>query len=400
MRSSPLIVSLLAFLLPVLAKGQSLSPSSCNLQAADVRDAGATCAASWFDAHLRINEIQTVGTAESYKLRPSPEMLSLIGMGSAADVKALDFALPPIASQLDGGARSLQFDVSYDPVGGLFKYPAGASMASQLMQNDYLAAMSAPGFKVIHVLDVDFNSSCLTLVTCLQEVAKWSREHPTHVPITIILRTNDARTPMPGATRPLRFDRRAFDSLEAEILSVFQRNELVTPDIVKAGYPTLGEAVAAHNWPKLGEARGKVLFVLDDTPEKTALYWGSSAGGEGKIMFITTEERSPLAAFISIPDPARDAARIIKDVRAGLMVITRADSETTEAREGDTLRRDWALASGAQIISTDFIRADRSLGTYQVRLSSGHRAQCNVQIAPEQCAGFGVEQGNAANGEN
>jgi hypothetical protein len=400
MRVSALIAGLFAFFLPLVAKGQAVSPGSCKLQSPDLREAGASCAASWFDAHLRINEIQTVGTAESYKLRPSREMLSLIGMGSNADRNALNFALPPIASQLDENARSLQFDVSYDPKGGLFKHPAGASMASQLMLDDYLAAMSAPGFKVIHVLDVDFNSSCLTLVTCLQKVAKWSRRHSTHVPITIIIRTNDTRTPMPGATRPLLFDRGAFDALEREILSVFQRHELITPDIVQASYPTLGKAVAAYNWPKLGQSRGRVLFVLDDTPEKTGLYLGSPGSRQQRIMFITTDEQSPFAAFISIPDPVRNAERIIKDVRAGLMVITRADSESSEARSGSTLRRDWALASGAQIILTNFIRADSSLGTYRVGLSSGRPAQCNVQIALERCGGFELGQENSATSGN
>jgi hypothetical protein len=204
---------------------------------------------------------------------------------------------------------------------------------------------------------------------------------------------------MPGATRPLPFDRQAFDALDTEILSVFQRNELITPDVVQGSYPTLSQAVAAHNWPTLGESRGKLVFVLDDTAEKTALYAGAPVGQRGQIMFITATEKSPVAAFISIPEPAQNAARITRDVRAGLMVITKADFETTEARSGSTLRRDWALASGAQIILTNFIRADSSLGTYYVRLSSGHRAQCNVQIAPERCSGLGVEQGNSATNE-
>jgi hypothetical protein len=190
------------------------------------------------------------------------------------------------------------------------------------------------------------------------------------------------------------FDLLAFNALESEILAVFQRNELITPDTVQGGYPTLGQAIAANNWPKLGGSRGKVLFVLDDTAEKTALYEGSPVNRHGQIMFITTAESSPVAAFISIPDPAQNAARIIKDVRAGLMVITKADSETIEARSGNTLRRDWALASGAQIILTNFLRADSSLGTYQVRLSSGHKAQCDVQIAPQRCAGLEVEESN------
>ena len=119
------------------------------------------------DANLRLNEVQLVGTAESYKLRPSAGILALVHMGGGAkDAQALDFAQPPLAAQLDHDARSLQFDIAYDPQGGLFKSPAGASMAMDLVDPAYQAAMTQPGFKVIQVLDVDDNASCVTLDDC------------------------------------------------------------------------------------------------------------------------------------------------------------------------------------------------------------------------------------------
>ena len=65
----------------------SAPESACALNAPDANLAGADCVRAWFDANLRINEIQTVGTEESYKLRPSDSMLSLIKMGSADDAK-------------------------------------------------------------------------------------------------------------------------------------------------------------------------------------------------------------------------------------------------------------------------------------------------------------------------
>ena len=122
---------------------------------------------------LRLNEIQIVGTGESYKQRPGDGMLSLIRLGGDDGANALDYAQPPVADQLDAGARSLEFDIAYDPKGGLFKNPAGASMADELLDDGYAAAMSAPGFKVIHVPDIDFKSSCMTLRDCLGQVAAW-----------------------------------------------------------------------------------------------------------------------------------------------------------------------------------------------------------------------------------
>jgi hypothetical protein len=369
-------------------------PASCNLAAKDAYSAGQGCARAWFDENLRINEIQTVGTSESYKLAPSAPMLSLIKMGSDEDAQALDFAEPPVALQLASGARSLEFDIAYDPKGGLFKYPAGASMADDLVPADYVAAMTQPGFKVIHILDIDFNSSCVTLVACLQSVATWSRANADHVPIVILLRSNDDRTPMPGATRPIKFDAAAFDALDAEIRSVFRPDELITPDAVQGSYPTLREAVAAHNWPKLGGARGKVLFVLDDSQQKIALYRGTRHALEGRAMFVCTDDKSPAAGFITIENPAKDATAITAAVKAGLIVHAFADADTKEARTANTLRRDWAFASGAQLVSTDFLVADPRIGKYQVQVPGNHRGQCDVQLSPERCDGLDVEVGN------
>src|SRR5664279_2144224 len=136
--------------------------AACNLSAPDASHAGgAPCIQPWLDTNMRINQLQFVGTAESYKLAPSDALLSLIRMGGKKDAEALDFAEPPLADQLNDGARSLEFDVAYDPKGGQFKNPAGASMANELLDPDYVDAMSKPGFKVIHVLDVDFHSSCM-----------------------------------------------------------------------------------------------------------------------------------------------------------------------------------------------------------------------------------------------
>lgn len=365
----------------------------CDLRAKSAAQVGPGCTRAWLDANVRLNQIQLVGTAESYKLRPSASMLGLIRMGSAEDAKALDFGEPPIKAQLDMGARALEFDVAYDPRGGLYAHPAGALMAMELMSDPYIREMSQPGFKVIHILDIDFNSSCMTLMGCLRAVAEWSRAHPAHLPIVIGIRTNDDRTPMPGATHPEKFDAAAFDALNAVILSAFHRGEIITPDMVQRGYPNLRDAVLAGAWPTLGAARGKVIFLLDDSPAKVALYRGSRRALENRVMFVATNTGSPAAAFVTIEDPSKAPAAVSAAVRAGFIVHTFADADTKEARANNTSRRDKAFASGAQIISTDFLVPDPRLGPYQVRVPHGHVAQCNAQIAPDRCAGLDVESG-------
>jgi hypothetical protein len=105
-------------------------------------------------------------------------------------------------------------------------------------------------------------------------------------------------------------------------------------------------------------------------------------------MFVSADETSPLAAFISLPDPVKDGARIRQAVQAGFMVITRADEETREARQNGAERRDAAFASGAQIIQTDFATADPAIGPYRVSLADNPNAMCGKDLAPEHCVRF------------
>jgi hypothetical protein len=234
------------------------------------------------------------------------------------------------------------------------------------------------------VLDIDFRSNCLTLKDCLTEVVTWSRTHPDHLPILIVLHTNDSKTPMPGATKPTPFDAEAFVQLDREISTLFTPEELITPDEVKGAYPTLHEAVRAGAWPSLTQARGKVIFMLDDSLQKTTLYAGPNQTLEGRPLFVATDENSPLASFICVDDPMKDGLRISSDVAQGFIVKTRADKDTREARDGNTARREAAFSSGAQFVVTDFLLPDKSIGAYQVRMADP--VQCDAKLAGSLCA--------------
>ena len=346
------------------------------------------CSAKWMDANLRLDQLHVVGTAESYKQRPQAALMTLIRMGGKDGAQALDYGQAPLSAQLDADVRSLQFDVAYDPKGGAYKNPAGAGMAMELLPDDYIHAMAKPGFKVIHVLDVDYRSSCLALHDCLQEVAAWSKAHPGHLPIFIALRTNDSKTPMPGATTPVAWDRSAMDALDAEIRTVFTSGQIITPDQLQAGHASLRDAAVAHAWPTLAQARGKVIFVLNDGAAAAKAYQGQRKSLEGRAMFVAADETSPLAAFLSLPDPVKDSSRIRQATQAGFIVVTRADEDAKEARANNAARRDAAFASGAQIVQTDFVAADPAIGPYRVSLADNRDAMCGKMLAPEHCVRF------------
>jgi len=364
--------------------------AACDLAAPDARAAGPDCARAWMDKNLHLNDIVTVGTHNSYKAAIPDRLMSLVRFGSKKAARELDYSHLPLAQQLDDGARAIEIDVVYDPQGGLYDNPAGAAMTGETLPPDFKATMSKPGFKVLHVQDIDFHSVCLTFVACLTDLKTWSKAHPDHVPILITLNAKDDEIAMPGSVTPLKFDAAAFDALDAEILSVFARDELVTPDQVQAGAPTLRDAVLTKGWPTLGETRGKFLFALDEEGEKIAAYIGGRKSLEGRMMFVNAPEDSPAAAYLTLNETA-DVPRITTDVQKGFVVRTRADADTLEARANDVARRDKALASGAQYVATDYMHPDPRFSPYQARMPDGVIAACNLQRHPERCAGLPIE---------
>ncbi len=363
---------------------------ACDLHAADAGKAGPGCAQAWMDRNLRLNDILTVGTHNSYKQAIPPPIMGLLRAAAPKSAFGLDYHHGPLADQLDDGARALELDLAYDPQGGRFAHPAGLKLTSQAPDDAYVAAMSRPGLKVLHVQDVDFGTSCLAFVDCLRIIRAWSLAHPRHTPILITMNTNDEKAHMPGGVDELPFDTSAYDAVDAEIASVFPKAALITPDQVRGRYPTLREAVLRRGWPTLGAARGKVLFAVDEEPPHIAAYRGARHSLEGRLMFVNTDEASPASAYITLNETS-DLPRIAADVKAGLLVRTRADADTVEARANDTRRRDAALASGAQYVSTDYRHPDPRWPAYEARLPGGAVAVCNPVRQPERCAGLAIE---------
>ena len=364
--------------------------ADCDLQAADAAAAGPGCARAWMDENLRLNDLVTVGTHNSYKTAIPDKIMALVRMGASSEARGLDYSHVPLTEQLDDGARAIELDVVYDPEGGLYARPAGAAMTGEPLSDDFVATMSKPGFKVLHIQDIDFHSVCLTFVACLQELKAWSKAHPDHIPILITINAKDDSIPMPASVTPLKFDTAAFDALDKEILSVFSPDELLTPDVVQGGAPTLRDAILTDGWPKLGAVRGRFLFALDESGDKLAAYIGGRRSLEGRVMFVNTTEDAPQAAYLTLNETS-DIPRITADVQKNFLVRTRADADTVEARANDTSRRDKALASGAQYVSTDYMHPDTRFGPYQARMPAGVIAACNPQRRPERCAGLPVE---------
>ena len=357
-------------LIPFLAAATLVIAPDCDLE----RPSGAPdCTRDAVDA-LPMTRMQVVGTHNSYKQPIAPPEMARLALAAKAVARTLDYGHPPLDVQLDAGARQLELDLLSDPAGGRYADPLGRRMArltgASLPDWDP-APLKRPGLKVLHVQDIDYRSSCALFTDCLRTIAAWSAAHPAHLPILILINLKEDVLSIPGSVKPLRFDAAAMDGIDAGIRSVFPADALITPDQVQAGYPTLRDAVRAGAWPTLGAARGKVLFALDAPPEQVARYRGDRAVLEGRVMFVNIDEASPAAGYITLNDPVGEGARIRAGVAAGLIVRTRADADTEQARTGDTAPRDAALASGAQYISTDYMTPDPRWTGYRAGLPGG-----------------------------
>lgn len=359
-------------------------PGSCDLNASSAsaaENARQGCGRQWIDANVAINQLQSMGTHNSYKQQIPDLEMALIRERSPDAALTLDYYHRPLWEQLDKGARQLELDPSDDPEGGLFSAPLIRRMleARGVSPPAYdLSQMSQPGLKVIHVADMDYRSHCLLFVDCLKQVKAWSDAHPGHTPILMMINPKSSGASWPGAVRVRPWGKEAFERMDAEIRSVLPREKLLTPDDVRGSYSTLREAVTRGGWPKLGQARGKIIFALDLSPEANAPYAEGHPSLKGRVAFMTTYPDAPEAAYFTMNEPETDTALIQQRVKAGFLIRTRADADTREARVGSTRRREAAFASGAQFISTDYLWADtRFAGGYTALLPDEVRTRCN-----------------------
>jgi hypothetical protein len=225
----------------------------------------------------------------------------------------LDYNHLTLKEQLNLGMRQIELDVVYDPEGGRFADPLlPREAAGEPDAQAYDAAqMQTPGFKVLHSQDIDVRSNCMTWILCLTEIRSWSRANPGHVPILIMLNAKEGGSAYPGVEPALDYSETAYAALDAETLSVFSWHEIITPDLVRRDHPTLREAVLANNWPSLDDARGKVLFALDERPEKVRTYVRDKASLQGLPMFVNSIDSSAdHAAYFTINDPEEAFERI------------------------------------------------------------------------------------------
>lgn len=305
---------------------------------------GAAAAPAALD-FLPLNAVRMLGSHNSYRPYPTPQAEGRIRRLSPQDWPDLAYGHPPLEAQLALGLRQFEIDVAPDPAGGLYAGPyAYAAPAAR-------AAMAAPGAKVLHVAGLDYDTHCLTLRACLAVFARWSDAHPGHTPLVVLVNASDVDA-APYQPRAIAFTAADIDAVDRDVRETLGAR-LLTPDEVRGGLATLREAVRAGGWPRLGALRGRIIAVLDGSPAHEDFLRAGHSSLRGRALFGWFDEAAPEAALFNVQDPLLEGARIRRLVAQGFLVRTRADLSPAEARARDGRRMAAALASGAQLISTD-----------------------------------------------
>ena len=306
---------------------------------------------------LRLDQIQVIGTHNSYHLPPSDNLPAL-------DIT--NIAQAPLDVQLeDQNVRSFELD-----------------------------AYNGPSFDVFHGLITDDNTTCPTMADCLGVIKTWSRQHRKHTPILILVEPKE----LPTSTNPdaqgaidavaadhgyTNWDAAGLDRLDKVVRQVFGKR-LITPDDVRGKFKTLREAVVERGWPALRKSLGKVIVALNTGGTLRDLFIGTRTSLQRRAMFVTASVHAPSAAVVKRDEP--DNVRAIQGlVRQHFIVRTRADVDGLQARINSPERSVRALRSGAQIVSTDAPGPNPNVGPYVVQLPNGGPVRCNPVSAPKDC---------------
>lgn len=297
------------------------------------------------DDVLRLNHLQMEGSHNSYHVAPEQ-----------TDIVEHRYSHLPLDQQLSKqGVRAFELDTRFDDQSG--------------------------EHVVFHLGIIDDVSNCFRFVDCLKAIRGWSKRYPGHHPVFVMIEPKDGL--------PLDAEGR-IAQIEAEVLSVFARERVVTPDDVRGSHPTLRDAIVADGWPTLGATRGKVIFFINDAGKYRDGYTRGGTNLDGRLFFVESTPGVPYESFYVLNDPASDAAAIQAAVTGGFIVRTRADSASVEPLAGDTARLDAALASGAHIVSTDYPGPVDGV-PYFVEIPGGTPSRCNPLSAPAECTSSAVE---------
>jgi len=279
----------------------------------------------WPPGVARLNDSQLIGTHNSYHLASHPTLSP-----------AWNYSMESLLAQLDTGVRSLELDVHW----------------------------SQCSFTVYHVKALDGRSTCGCLASCLRPVALWSKAHPNHSAIVLIIEPKyrfdlfPLQSPFTGAASVATIQR-----LQDELVHLLGAASILTPAAVIGAAPTLAASLATCGWPSARETRGGFLLLLDVWKENRAAAIALRELPPSEQLFFVRSGSSlpvgvaePDAAYVEVgscpcigmPANSTSALQPRSMLGGGLKQQQHASAETGE----ECLARIASLVRGGYIVRT------------------------------------------------
>ncbi len=325
----------------------------------------------------RINEKKYLASHNSYKQLPEKGIIRFLNkiqskLPAQLDPNEMDYGHVDLVTQLDSfGIRGLELDVYADPEGGAFYKRRLPFFIWGPRQKSEIEELKEPGIKVLHIKDVDYQSSVHTWKSAMILLNNWSLNHPGHEVVFINI---EVKSESPGGSSALlrrmgfkpapEFDGLALKELIRTSNEVLGQ-KIFTPLELMKDAPSLKSSIQSNGWPLCAETGGQFIFIMEglsDDLKQWVLHPENKAP-----FFYYGEESDPNVVFVLKNNCKGQEEEIQQCVKNGLMVRTRADAGTLESRRNDYSTWESALKSGAQIISTDYYRPDNRWSDYCVR---------------------------------
>lgn len=322
-----------------------------------------------FPDSIPMNEIRVLASHNSYKIQPTARTMKFINrfksvLGEENQPFQLAYSHIPIPEQLSAyHIRGLELDVYNDPKGGrYFKHRLNFFIPKQRIREEKYKALKEPGFKIIHIPDIDYQTNYLTLSAALEELDAWSLSNPTHAPIFVNIELKGSALGDEagilrffGFKKAIPFDRTSLNQMD----SLFQEklSTLYTTTEFRANEKTLQSRIKIQGWPTVGAVRGRIFVIIQGSGSQ---HYPTSGGA-----FVYGNTENPDCIFLLYDDPLQ-YEELTKQMRSSHMIRTRTDAGTIEARANDYSRLTKALEIGAQILSTDYYKKDPNIGPFVI----------------------------------
>ncbi len=278
---------------------------------------------------VKFNEVAFIGTHNSYQKECVSarqrlfDSVSTVTFGLVNAEKSR-FSSDYLTDQLNLGIRSIELDIE------------------TVVKDDTVS------FVCTHEPVFDTTSHCYALELALEELKLWSDANPNHLPVTVIIEPKKAFIPEEN----MRYFTCEYANLLGELAEEIFGEALLTPADMLRDHNSFGEMRAADDWLTLDETKGKIMLLLHET-SVTEDYIKQDSSVKSQVMFPMLrygDADRDCASFLII-NKARDIKEQAAEVLGkNLIIRTRSDNFGSYKEESSAI----ALASGAQIVSTDY----------------------------------------------